>query len=197
MKVHLTPSIYNQYSDVHVELIDLEFPELNLVLKQGIDVVACTPYPNKRINVVRRKKGRKAINGFFVDIPEDMKTFTLKTRWSVDAERILVHTVNYNLIDSDYDFATQDPTMWYATYDGSQESRMPCDGITPCNYNARMEVVFNAKETRKQGDFVDSYQDSMLVSRVENYPLPTIKGSHLFGKYNSHLARMPSVDDSF
>ena len=82
MKVHLTPSIYNKYSDVHVELIDLEFPDLNLVLKQGGDVVACTPYPNKRINVVRRKKGRKAINGFFVDIPEDMKTFILKTRWS-------------------------------------------------------------------------------------------------------------------
>lgn len=197
MKVHLTPSIFNKYSNINVELIDLEFPELDLVLKSGVEVVASTPYPNKCITVVRRKKGRKAINGIFIDIPIGMKKFTLNTRWSVDAERILLHTVIYNLIDSDYDFATQDPTMWYSTFDGSQENRMPCDGIIPCHFTARMEIAFDENETSKQGDYVDCYNDNMLISRIENYPLPTIKESNLFGKYNPHLERMPSMDDSF
>ncbi|WP_299496380.1 DUF6012 family protein [uncultured Shewanella sp.] len=197
MKVHLIPSIFNEYSNVDVELIDLSFPELDLVLKQGIDVVVGRPYPNKCIDVVRRKEGRKAINGILVEIPNHIKSFTLVTRWSVDAERVLTHTVNYNLIDSDYDFASQDPTLWYATCDGSQENRMPVNSTIPCNFNARMRIIFNEKNTNKEGNFIDEYQGNMLVSRIENYPLPTIKEAHLYGRYNLHLKRMPNINDAF
>lgn len=197
MKVHLTPSIINRYHDVTVQLIDLHFPELNLTLKEGVDVVVCTPYPNKTILVARGKKGRKALNGIIVDLTDDVSNFTMIARWSIDAERVVTHKVNFEIVDKEYDIATQDPVMWYATGDKTQEDRWPCEFKTPCNFNPRMKVLFNEIDSSKEGDFKDHYENSWLITRVENYKLPSIKSSHLYGRYNPHIDRMPNIADAF
>ncbi|WP_255653935.1 DUF6012 family protein [Arsenophonus apicola] len=67
MLLHLSPRYYLRYSDVQLDLIDVSVPELNLTLKGGVDIVARTPYPNKCYQIACRKKGRKAINGIFIE----------------------------------------------------------------------------------------------------------------------------------
>jgi hypothetical protein len=136
MKVHLIPSIFNKYHDVTTELLDITFPELNLTLKRGEELNVGRPYPNKMISIAHIS-GQKALNGFIVDIPDKFNQFSMITRWILDAEIIATHRVNFTITDRDFDIATQDPVMWYATGDNSQDDRWPCEHQIPCQFAPR------------------------------------------------------------
>lgn len=197
MKVHLTPSIINKHQDIFIGLVDLKIPELNLTLLGKTDLILGTPYPNKTIHVVCKKsRTNKHFNGLIVEIPENLEHFTLITRWSLDNELVASHTVNFKIADRDYEVATQDPVMWYATGDKSQEDRWPCEYQTPCLFTPRFEVLFNNDSCSKKGDFYDHFENGRLIARTENYLLPSIKLSHLYGLYNPHLDKMPDIESS-
>lgn len=194
MIVHLTPCILNRYLDVNVSLVDIEIPELNLTLVGNVDASVGNPYPNKSIHVAYQMgKTRKALNGLIVEIPEHLDCFSLITRWLLDNELLASHTVNFKIADRDYNAATQDPVLWYATGDNSQEDRWPCEQQNPCYFMPRFEVLFSGDTCSKTGDFSDYFENGRLVARTENYLIPTIKLSHLYGLYNPHLDRMPDV----
>ena len=201
MKVHLTPSIFNKFSDVNISLLSITFPELDLTLSYGIDVHVGTPHPNKNIFVVFRKPNKlhpvRHVNGILIEVPEHIKTFSAITRWVVDG-KLVTHCVNYTLADNEYDIATDDPVMWYATSEGTQKDRWPCKHETPSLFKPRFEVIIDAGKSSKVGDIKDEYnKDGFLVSRIENYLLPTIKMSHLYSDYNSSKKRMPNIKDMF
>ncbi len=42
-----------------------------------------------------RKSGCKAVNGLLVDVEKHVPLFTVDTRWSIDAEVVLRHRVEY------------------------------------------------------------------------------------------------------
>ena len=66
MLIHITPRLLKPSSvGLTCGLIDVEVPELGLMLKEGRELVARTPYPNKRYLVASRKQGLKAIVGLF------------------------------------------------------------------------------------------------------------------------------------
>lgn len=67
MLLHLSPRYYLRYSEIQLDLIDVSVPESNLTLKDEVDIAARTPYPNKCYRIACWKKGRKDINGIFIE----------------------------------------------------------------------------------------------------------------------------------
>jgi hypothetical protein len=197
MLVHVTPRIRNPYSDIEVSLLNIEIPEINRVLHDGVDLTIGKPYPNKTLIVVRQKKGRKAINGIFLNIPDNLNKFTMRTHWRLDEKRIITHTVNYRILDRNNDFSSDDPVLWYATGDKKHKSAFPDDNITPCHFHAHMTVAFRNKDTSREGDVTDQYKGDWLLKRTENYPLPSLPRDRIFCEYNMHLDRMPQPEDAF
>jgi hypothetical protein len=70
MLIHLNPSFFLNYSNISVNLIDVEIPELALHLHAERDIYVRFSSPNKRLHYVCRKKGRKAIYGILPATPE-------------------------------------------------------------------------------------------------------------------------------
>ena len=197
MLIHVTPRIINKYRDLNVKLIDVEIPEINCLLKEGSDLTVGKPYPNKMYTVIRKKVGRKAINGIFLDIPDTLDDFTVITRWKIDNEHIVSHQVKYEIKDKQHDFSSDDPVLWYATGDGKFESAWTSDDKTPCNYHPHMTVQYKSQDDSREGEVFDEYQGDWLVSRREIYPLPSLPRDRIFCEYNMHLDRMPQPEDAF
>lgn len=132
MLIHLIPSIdvsiYPEFDNV--ELIDVCIPELNLTLNNGSELTTGCPYPNKNYLVARRvsnikkwgvKIDRKAREGFLIETPVFIKSFSVTIRWlgKVDGEIdnpliideqnsklggvILTHKTNFTVSDSKFD----------------------------------------------------------------------------------------------
>lgn len=64
MLIHLTPSFFLNYSNISVDLIDVEIPELGLHLHAERDITVRFPSPNKRLHYVAVKKGAKLFTVF-------------------------------------------------------------------------------------------------------------------------------------
>ncbi len=80
MLIHLTPSFFLNYSNISVDLIDVEIPELGLHLQAERDITVRFPSPNKRLHYVCRKKGRKAIHGILLNTDAYVTDITVITR---------------------------------------------------------------------------------------------------------------------
>ncbi len=81
MLLHLVPQIVNRYLDVELELIDVQIPELNVILTGGEDLVVRKPFPNKTYHVACRKVGRKAVHGLYLEVGKQLTKFSVVTRW--------------------------------------------------------------------------------------------------------------------
>lgn len=102
MLIHLIPQIYTPYA-VPVRLIDVAIPELGLVLDGHKDLAIRRPFPNKRYWVACRKVGQKAIAGFLVESKAFVPAYTVTTRWAVNADTVLTHSVAHVVLDKDFD----------------------------------------------------------------------------------------------
>jgi hypothetical protein len=70
MLLHLIPRLYAFRSiEDECSLIDFECPTLGIFLRNGHELVARRPYPNKNYLVGCRKVGQKAINGLLIESP--------------------------------------------------------------------------------------------------------------------------------
>lgn len=100
MLLHLVPRLFAcRVNEPECALIDFHCPALGLKLRNGIELVARRPYPNKHYLVACRKLGQKAMNGFLVETTERVREFTTLTRWAVGADRIVNHQVQYFVLD--------------------------------------------------------------------------------------------------
>jgi len=199
MLLHLVPKIVNRYRDITVSLVDVSIPELNLHLRNNIDVVVRKPYPNKTHHVVCRKKGLKAIDGIFVLTNKQLSNFSVVTRWRVEESgKVLEHVVNYTLLDNEYDCLSDDPISWMSTNDGVFTNRTPThlESYTPLESRVAMEVLFTGNQSFKKCFFDDAFEGNMLIKRVENSSLHTIKRERLL-HWQRKTDRMPSIVDAF
>lgn len=194
MLIHIIPKIFNRYRHIHVGLIDVALPEFGLTLRNGSDVTIGRPYPNKGISVVRLTGGRKAVEGFFLKVDNDVQAFTVLTRWALNAEAVLLHRVEYSILDDDYGWCSQNPVLWSATGDDETENRWVGTHRTPCKYNPTMTVVIDGRDDPREGLVKDEYAGDILKSRVEKYAMPTIKKNQLFRRCSQENDRMPSPD---
>ena len=210
MLIHITPRLLKPSSvGLTCGLIDVEVPELGLMLKEGRELVARTPYPNKRYLVASRKQGLKAIVGLFIDATSHIEAFTVITRWSVEGETLLTHRVHYVVLDHDHDAVTDSMVLWHATSKslGGFTSRWPQvpKEWTAANAQPRMDVLkHKAEQGGRVGEVRDTVSPTGLIrERNETFRMPTVERARLlhprlatqFG--GDRVERLPNIESAF
>ncbi|PLY35848.1 hypothetical protein F164LOC_18310 [Pectobacterium carotovorum] len=207
MLIHLTPRFYLQYDNVQTDLIDVSIPELNLVLKNGVDLMVKTPYPNKCYKVACRKKGRKAINGLFIETDKPIDDITVITRWSVtgiggyDATDTVSHTIHFHVNDADFDAVTECQFLWngfnntpYRKRSSIQENWITAND-QPCMYPMLDDRNRNRGERLNQV-FSEINENRLITKRVEYYVVPTVERERLTVPFFGN-DRLPAPADAF
>ena len=200
MILHLRPRLYCPWENV--ALVDLQIKALRLHLRGGTDLMTRRPYPNKRYAVACRKQGRKAMDGIIVDTITTVDDLTCTTRWKVEDEGIVTHHVLYQLLDHDFDTASDSMLMWAGTHhwDGNWEHRYPewAKGTSPNRAEPKMAVIPEQEclPVIPTQDIVDKNRN-LIVSRHQTYAIPTIERERLLRKTASWNERTPSLDSVF
>lgn len=206
MLIHLTPRFYLQYCDIQVDLVDIMIPELDVTLKNNVDLMIKTPYPNKCYKVACRKKGRKAINGIFIETNDRLEDFTVITRWSVTGvggegiTTIVSHTTHFHVIDSDYDAITECQMLWSGFYNTPYQSRKNSvqENWIPARDQPRMLPLENDDhECERFNQYYNHVNhDSLITERVDFYIVPTVERERLTTPFFGN-DRFPTVEDIF
>ncbi|MGH8156604.1 MAG: DUF6012 family protein [Rhodanobacter sp.] len=210
MLIHITPRLLMpRTSSLSCILVDVTMPELGLLLKEGCEVTARKPYPNKRYLVVCRKEGQKAVVGLLLDTATPCSPFTVITRWAIEGEAVLTHQVHYVLMDHDHGAATDSMVLWHGTNEryGAFPSRWPESfprEWTPVRAQPRMNVLLEETDSGRVGDVQDTVSATgMIVARRETFQMPTVECSRLFHPAMTEsftgdgVARLPSADSAF
>ena len=199
MLLHLIPRLYiAEPESPRCELIDFNSPELGLKLRNGAELVARHPYPNKRYLVACRKMGRKAMDGILIETIERVYEFTTVTRWAVDADRVVNHQVKYSVLDNELDAITESMGLWYSSGPslGGFSSRWPASvNWTPAAGQPRMELT----SRERAGCYSDRFdQSGRILVRDEVFQLHTVERERvLFGGEFDMYDRIPTADMAF
>lgn len=203
MLLHVTPKLHQPSERFHdAVLVDIRIPALGLHLREGRDVIARTPYPNKDYLVASRKFGRKSVAGFFIQAPAETREFTVTTRWAVSAEFVLTHTVEYSILDSDCDAASDNMMLWGNLHPshGGWGSRWPsvAKDWTPSSHAPQMDTYpKEISKSKREGDVRDVINDcGLIVARHERFRLPSLERDRVAMR-NNLTDRMPVIESAF
>lgn len=179
MLIHLTPRYYAKYSNVQVDVIDVEIPELKLILKANVDIIIRTPFPNKNYKVVCRKKGRKAINGVLIEASGELRCFTVITRWAVNGE-ISRHETYYHVTDNEFDAVTEEDFLW--------------NGFSNTQYRARCKKIEQGDVLVKRQSAMVTLIDDLNSNDNDNYWTYNKVDSGGFVRFRAEYIRLPTVE---
>lgn len=200
MLIHLTPRYYSKYSDVQVDVIDVEIPEFKLLLKANIDVVIRTPFRNKNYKVVCRKKGRKAVNGIIIEINDIVQNFTVITRWAVNGE-ISRHETYYHVNDNEFDSVTEENFLWNGFYNTPYRNR--CKEIKERDVLIKRQSTMvtlvgdiNSNDNDSDWTFNTVDKQGIVRFRAEYITLPTVERERLTSSFFGNV-RLPPYEDAF
>lgn len=170
--VHFTPQFFSDRKHGVIELIDVKCDEFDLRLKNGKEIVARRPFPNKGYQVACRKVGKKAIVGLLVECDRIPSEFTVTTRWAVAAEEVLTHTVRYVMMDWEFNFASDRMSLWYP--EGGFPSRWP--NIPQYDVPAKTQPCMGIIPWKgRQGIILDELGlAGFLQKRHETFYMPTV-----------------------
>lgn len=199
--LHLVPRFFGTFSAV--ELVDLTIEPLGLRLCGGRDLATRKPYPNKRYSIVCRKRGQRAIEGIFVMMEAPVESLDYTARWSIDAEVVVTHRVQYRLLDCKFDAASDEKMLWHACSAGlgGWASRWP-DPMKPehplLNRPVMVAHLSDAAHFTGEGEDPAEHQTvrgGLVVERRQECALPTLER----GRFTSPLAgdRMPLTADAW
>lgn len=198
MLLHLLPKfLICDISGPDVALIDLRIPELDLTLRAGTDLVARQPYPNKRYWVAMRKGSRKAIQGLLIETPGRLDTFTVETRWAIQADAVALHRVTHKVLDTEFDAVSADMLLWHGMCDGlgGWTRRVPdCYAdLAPVAVQPHMTLSPRAERTHTGAQY--RTLRPAFIERSETFCVPTIEP----GRLAPHAARdrLPALDSAF
>lgn len=197
MLLHITPKLYQPAERFHTAcLVDIVIPQLGLHLREGKDLVAKTPYPNKHFLVASRKYGRKSVAGIFIESPANIRTFTVTTRWAVSAEFLLKHTVEYTILGTECDAASDNMMLWGNLHrsHGGWPCRWPAIARewAPNTHAPQMDTY-----EAKCGDVRDKHNEhGVIVERFERFQIPTLERERVVMR-NNLTDRMPMVESAF
>ncbi|MEO7326489.1 MAG: DUF6012 family protein [Dokdonella sp.] len=199
MLLHIVPRVRAfRASEPEVRLVDVRCDALGLLLRDGIELTARHPYPNKNYLVACRKVGQCAINGILIEVDRQAEEFVVATRWAVGAERVVTHRVRYFVLDDDFDAMTEDMTLWYGRSEPDWASRWPewAAGIAPIDAQPLMEVV---RRTQRAGTCVDRVEYNNVVERSEVFQVPTVERARISPAVSRDrwYGRLPSLGHAF
>lgn len=200
MLIHLTPRYYAKYSDVQVDVIDVEVPELKLLLKANVDIIIRTPFPNKNYKVACRKKGRKAINGIFIEAEGMLQNFTVITRWAVNGE-ISRHETYYHITDDEFDAVTEEDLLWNGFNNTPYRVRSKeIEEATALIKRQSSMVTLNSDLNSNEGDsnwtYNETDNDGIVRYRAEFIKLPTVERERLIVPFFGNKG-LPAYEDAF
>lgn len=200
MLLHIIPRLYVAEPDApQCDLIDFHCPDLGLKLRNGIELVARRPYPNKRYQVACRKVGQKAMQGILIETAGRVREFTTLTRWAVGADRIVNHQVQYFILDDELDAITDAMVLWNGMSPslGGFSRRWPsvAENWTPAAAQPRMELV----SRERAGHYADRLDSAgRVVERAEVFQLHTVERERvLFNSKSDIYDRIPTADMAF
>lgn len=202
MLLHLRPRCFSPFQAV--ELVDLAIPELDFKLAGGKDLATRRPYPNKRYAVACRKIGRKAIDGIFIETNTALRSFSMVSRWVVDAEFVGVHRVSYMIVDNDFDAASDDVALWRAMSPslGGWPSRVPQlpageSRLVPVRANPCMEFVPTDREFLFPSMDVFDPGSGWIRERHQLLQMPTLERDRIFSRAGAYHDRRPPAESAF
>jgi len=192
MLYHLIPKFYDE-EDNHVAVHQIAVPELNFILNGQQEISARRPYPNKSYLVVCRKKGKKAINGLLLELPDEFRDFTLVTTWKVNVVYSVTHTVRYRVTGNQGDVVTEDMSLWHKT--SGHPSLWPAEysNYSPLQIKPCMEFKPSLPRTLQPKDV---FGPSGIQHRVEALSLPVMELER-FNERDSVYGRLPALSDAF
>lgn len=203
MLIHVLPKLYVPGGlDAAVRLVDLTIEETGLVLKGDQDLTIRRPYPNKCYWVGCRKVGQKAVAGLFIETEKFLSTYTVVTRWAINADTVLTHRVEHVVLDGHFDSVSDDMTLWYATCEslGNWHSRWPLcyNGMPPVKVQPRMDVLApDLGGSQRDVELRDVlFEDGLVIRREERFMVPTIERGRFQGKW-AEIGRLPELKDAF
>nr|AGH89370.1 hypothetical protein [uncultured bacterium] len=200
MLLHIIPRLYvSEPAAPQCDLIDFHCPALGLKLRNGIELVARRPYPNKRYQVACRKVGQKAMNGFLIETTERVREFTTLTRWAVGGERVINHQVQYFVLDDELDAITDCMVLWNAMSPslGGFSRRWPsiAEDWTPAAAQPRMELV----SRERAGTYADRHDEAgRIVERAEVFQVHTVERERVLYAHKADIySRNPTANMAF
>lgn len=194
MLIHITPRfLRNLVTGKNVELIDLTIPEVGLHLKGGVDLVTCSPWPNKTYLTVSRRTPAKRQLGIMIDTDEALSEFTYIARWAVRNQTVVTHRVKFELIDNEFSDISDMVELWRSKDTGLSRCPDVYDGLTTMNLNPCMEYTPKLKRGLWVSDVV---HEGRILERNEVFKVPTLERETLLTALPSH-GLMPQPDIAF
>ncbi len=192
---HISPRLLSPFKNVAI--VDVEIRPLGLHLVGGVNLATRRPYRNNRYAVACRKQGQKAIDGLLLETTP-LDDLHITARWTIADAIIVTHHVHYQLLDHDFEAASDDIVLWYACSAefGGWSNRCPAWLNPTClgYVSPVMEVdPHNLYQRMKTEDILDE-QSGMIISRRQTFAMPTIERDRLLStKINSRLPPLSAV----
>lgn len=195
MLFHIRPRLYSPFRNV--SLIDLAIEPLGLLLVGGEELRTGRPYTNKGYAVACRKQGHKAMDGILIETETFVDELRCTARWAVEADFCVTHSVDYKVLDRDFDAASDSMILWHACCEelGGWSNRVPLGGQrnVPLYTEPLMEVV--RREGSRARVSEDTFGGGCIVMRRESFGMPTIERDRILrSKLNQ---RLPSAEMIF
>lgn len=195
MLLHLRPRILSSFRNV--ALVDLKIAPLSLQLEGGTDLAVRRPYPNKRYSVACRRKGHKAMDGILIETSSFVRELDYTARWAIEGTMAVTHSVVCQILDRDFDAASEDMTLWYACCEelGGWSDRFPPrdKSAPPTALEPTMEVVAAHVDQRRQAS--DTIFAGLIVARKEIFSMPTIERERILDPRLND--RIPLLSEAF
>lgn len=190
-RLHVPTDTRSAKSAVRLEL--LLIPELHVELRHGEHLATRRPYPNKRYYVGCRRIGQKAENGILIDAGQPIERFTATMRWiwaCKGAEVESVQVVRYRVLDTTYDWVSDESLLWHARSDVVRgeiveafESRVPPQlrlGTSGLTINPRMDSLYRpGGATSVFAVRQRVLDDGRVIWRDQDMELPTLERGRL------------------
>lgn len=197
MLIHLTPSFFLNYSDVTIDLIDVEVPELGLHLQNEKDITIRFPAPNKRLHYVCRKKGRKAVYGILLNTDKNVTDITVITRWAVQGE-VSTHRVHMHIVGDD-DAATDVIHLWSGVFNTPFRDKSPdwTKNWIPASCQPRLSVCAGDKPSEREPAIWRLADAAGIIrQQTEYFTAASVEPERLLTPVRSN-DRLPALEDAF
>jgi hypothetical protein len=193
MLLHIRPKLLCPFRDCAI--VDLTIEPFGLTLRGDRELRTGHPYPNKRYFVASRRSTRKALDGILIETPEHVPAYRYTARWSIAAQLLITHHVSCEVLDRDFDVASEDSTLWLAYYDslGGWRSRDPSGGWGKRQSEPLMEFL-PGENGPWPSDAIN--ERGWIIERRDVLKMPTIERERFLTTGN-FLGRKPTPETAF
>jgi hypothetical protein len=184
-----------------IQLDDLTVEPFGLKLRGGMELATRRPYPNRNYLVAcRRQATKKAVDGILLAFSSHVDHLHVTARWSIGAQLITTHRIHYQIIDRNFDFGSDDKTLWYGfgewsnrapAWVGDQQYRYRVERDIKMELVGRLPIGQEPISVLKR----DRFAGGFLMERRQELPMPTIERGRLVTYPD--VGRKPHFDSCF